>query len=50
MTETAPPVVDEWVPCHCCGRTYPAADMVRFHSHPEDGPLLRLRRVALASA
>jgi hypothetical protein len=26
----------EWAPCHCCGRSYLTANMVRFQRHPDD--------------
>jgi hypothetical protein len=29
--------VGEWFPCHCCGRSYEARNMVRFDRHPEHG-------------
>ena len=25
-----------WIPCHCCGRSYPTENMVRFQRHPGD--------------
>jgi hypothetical protein len=31
-----PPDVGEWDSCYCCGRSYPAINMVRFHRHPGD--------------
>jgi hypothetical protein len=30
------PDVGEWAPCYCCGRSYLAANMVRFYRHPDD--------------
>jgi hypothetical protein len=30
------PGVGERAGCYCCGRSYPVANMVRFHHHPED--------------
>lgn len=30
------PGVGEWASCYCCGRSYPATNMVRFHRHPDD--------------
>lgn len=26
----------EWLPCHCCGKSFPAENVVRFHDHPDD--------------
>jgi hypothetical protein len=35
MTDNPPDAAGGWAPCHCCGRSYPATGMVRFHHHPE---------------
>lgn len=35
MTGKAPSP-SAWADCHCCGRTYPAQNVVRFYRHPED--------------
>jgi hypothetical protein len=26
----------DWILCHCCGKTFPAHNVVRFHCHPGD--------------
>jgi hypothetical protein len=36
LTESASPDASDWSPCHCCGRFYLTANMVRLHSHPDD--------------
>jgi len=36
MPEDAVPAACGWADCHCCGRSYPAVNMVRFHAHPDD--------------
>ena len=36
VTEHVLPGGGDWAPCHCCGRSYPATNMVRFQYHPDD--------------
>src|SRR5215469_7920479 len=36
LTENAALADSEFVPCHCCGRSFPAPNMVRFDRHPGD--------------
>jgi hypothetical protein len=36
MTENALTSARDWIPCHCCGRHYLVANMVRFELHPDD--------------
>jgi hypothetical protein len=26
----------EWLSCHCCGKVFPAGNMVRFHDYSDD--------------
>jgi hypothetical protein len=26
-----------WLACHCCGKHFPAQNVIRFHDHPDDG-------------
>lgn len=35
MTDKAP-ATRPWLPCHCCGRMFPAENLVNFHDHPDD--------------
>lgn len=35
MTDKAP-ASDTWLACHCCAKSFPAENVVRFHNHPED--------------
>jgi hypothetical protein len=36
LTDNATGVAGEWVACHCCGRSFPAANTIRFERHPDD--------------
>ena len=36
LTEKRLPGAGDWVRCYCCGRSYLADHMVRFHDHPDD--------------
>lgn len=36
MTDTRDGDAREWAPCHCCGKSFPAANVVRFDKHPDD--------------
>ena len=35
MTENSP-TTSTWLPCHCCGKSFPDENLVHFHEHPED--------------
>jgi len=35
VTDKAPASC-EWLLCHCCGRSFPAGNMVAFHRNPGD--------------
>jgi uncharacterized paraquat-inducible protein A len=30
-------IASHWVACHCCGKSFPAENLVNFADHPEDG-------------
>jgi len=36
MTENALPGPDHWVDCRCCGRAFPAENVVRFTFRPQE--------------
>jgi hypothetical protein len=35
MTDNTPGACD-WIPCHCCGKTFPDENVVSLQSHPGD--------------
>lgn len=41
LTPNAPPGASDWIPCRCCGRSFPADNLVRFYDHPDDGLCVR---------
>ena len=37
LTENVLSGVGDWAPCHCCGRSYLATNLIRFECHPDQG-------------
>ena len=36
LTDYAPVGASKWIACHCCGRLFPAENVLRFRDHPDD--------------
>jgi hypothetical protein len=36
ITDNAPPDISDWLPCHCCNRSYESVNMIRFDYHDGD--------------